>query len=154
MKKAYFLLPVVVALVTPALVIFGLEVFVGGISPVAAVKDISHRQFASGHNLFFLAAFGLIPFAVLIAILRVASTRLPPRRVFALLVGGLVGILALMVSTHIMVWYPMYGPGHMSSTSAIAFLFIPFYCLPTMFAGIAIAWLVSRARWFRSEPKA
>ncbi len=152
MRKAYFLLPIVVALVTPSLVIFCLAVFVGGISPIAAIQDIARRQFASGHNLFFLAAFGSIPFAVLIAILKVASTRLPPRRVSALLVGGLAGIIALMVTTHIMVWYPMYGPGHMSSTSAIAFLFIPFYCLPTMFVGLAIAWLVSRARWFRSEP--
>lgn len=154
MRKAYFLLPIVVALVTPSLVIFCLEVFVGGISPIAAIRDIAHRQFASGHNLFFLAALGSIPFVVLIAILKVASTRLSPRRVSALLVGGLVGILALMVSTHIMVWYPMYGPGRMSSTSVLAFLFIPFYCIPTMFVGLATAWLVSRTSWFRSKTEA
>ncbi|MFQ5511078.1 MAG: hypothetical protein ACE5EO_04450 [Candidatus Krumholzibacteriia bacterium] len=154
MKKAYYLIPIAIALVTPSLIIFCLEVFVGGGSPLAASADIARRQFAPGDNLFFLAALGFIPFAVLLALLKVASTRMPPRRVYALLAGGLAGILALMVTTHVMVWYPMYGPGHMSSTSVIAFLFIPFYCIPTMFVGLAIAWLVSRTSWFQGEPEA
>jgi hypothetical protein len=154
MKKALYLIPIVVAFVTPSLVIFCLAVFVGGIPPLDALGDIAHRQFASGHNLFLVAVIGLIPFAVLIALLRVTSPRLAPRRVYGLLIGGLIGILGLMVFAHVKIWYPMYGPGHMSSTAVIGFFFIPFYCIPTMFIGAVLGWAVSFTSLFGSARKA
>jgi hypothetical protein len=135
--------PLVVGLLAPSAIIFCLEVFVGHIGPFAALIDILQRQFGGGHNLFLLALFGLIPFAVLSAVCLVASRYLSPVRLSCLGGGGLLGILCFMVPTHVAVWYPLYGGGHMSSTAVIAFLFIPFYCLVPLFIGLLTGWAVS-----------
>lgn len=145
-------LPLVIGLVTPSAIIFCLEVFVGRISPVAAILDIGRRQFAEGHNLFLLAVLGLVPFVLLSVSVIIASRRLCASRVGCLTIGGLIGILAFMVPSHIGVWYPLYGGGHMSSTAVIAFLFIPFYCIPTLAIGIIIGWAVSFLPLRRQAP--
>lgn len=145
------LVPTVVAFITPALIIFFLQVVIGGISPLDAIKDIAVRQFAPGHNLFVIALFGFIPFAILIGILFRVSRTLTARRVYCLLVGGILGILALMIYGHVSIWYPLYGGGHMSSTAVIGFIFIPFFCIPTMLAGLALGWGISLFPWFRKE---
>ncbi len=145
--------PLVIGLVVPSLIIFYLEVFVGNIAPLVAAEDIMERQFSEGDNLFLLAAIGLIPFATLSAICAAAASRLTPSRLACLGVGGLVGILSLMVPGHISVWYPLYGPGQMSSTAVIVFLFIPFYCLGTLAIGLLVGWLVSLLPVFRHVPQ-
>ncbi len=132
-----------IGLLIPSLVIFYLETVVGHIAPFPALADIIERQFASGHNLFMLAVFGLIPFVALNSVCKAASGRFAPARVACLRIGGLAGIVGLMIPTHVLVWYPLYGGGHMSSTAVVAFVFIPFYCLPTMAIGILLGWLVS-----------
>jgi hypothetical protein len=132
-----------IGLVTPSLVIFCLAVFVGGINPFVSIADILGRQFSEGDNLFLLAAFGLIPFAVLSAVCFVAARWLSSSRLACVAVGGLLGILALMVPGHVAVWYPLYGPGHASSTAVIAFIFIPFYCIATLCVGLLVGWLIS-----------
>lgn len=138
-----------IGLILPSLIIFCLEIFVGRIAPLTSLADILRRQFAEGHNLFLIAAFGLIPFAALSAICFVASRWLTPRRLACVAIGGLLGILLLMIPAHVSVWYPLYGPGHMSSTAVIAFVFIPFYCLATLGVGLLTGWLISRLPRFR-----
>jgi hypothetical protein len=138
-----------IGLITPSLIIFCLEMFVGHINPIASIADILRRQFAEGHNLFLLAAFGLIPFAVLSIFCFVAARSLDLPRFKCVAIGGLLGILGFMVPSHVAVWYPLYGPGHMSSTAVIAFVFIPFYCIATLFVGLLIGWLVSLLPTFR-----
>jgi hypothetical protein len=54
-------------------------------------------------------------------------------------VGGLVGVLAMVVWGSWMALLPLYTGAHVSSTTAISFLFIPVYAVPTG----AIAALVS-----------
>lgn len=141
--------PLMIGLVTPSLVIFYLEVFVGHNAPLAAAKNIMQRQFSEGNNLFLLAVIGLIPFAALSATCAAAASRFGPHRLACLGLGGLAGILGLMIPSHISVWYPLYGPGHASSTAVIAFLFIPFYCLGAMAIGLLAGWLVSLLPLFR-----
>lgn len=143
--------PLVIGLLVPSLVIFFLAVFIGHISPSAAAVDILRRQFSEGDNLFLLAAVGLIPFAALSATCAVAASGLTPTRLACLGIGGLIGILVLMIPGHISVWYPLYGPGRMSSTAVLAFLFIPFYCLVTLVIGLLGGWLVSLLPIFRHE---
>ena len=138
-----------VGLIAPSLVIFCLEVFVGHINPRASITDILRRQFAEGHNLFLIALFGLIPFAVLSMVCFVAARRLESSRLACVAIGGLLGILSLMVWGHVAVWYPLYGGGHMSSTAVIAFIFIPFYCLGTLLIGLLVGWGVSLLPFFR-----
>lgn len=145
--------PVAIGMIVPSLVVFYLQVFVGHIAPAAAVADILHGQFAEGENAFLGAVFGLIPFAALSAICARAAGAMTPLRLACIGVGGLVGILALMIPGHVSVWYPLYGPGHMSSTAVIAFFFIPFYCLVPMAIGICVGWLVSLLPIFRRAPQ-
>ena len=142
-------IPLVIGLIVPSLIIFYLEVFIGHIAPLVAAEDVMKRQFSEGDNLFLLAAIGLIPFAALSVICAAAASRLTPSRLACLGVGGLTGILSLMVPAHVTIWYPLYGPGHMSSTAVIAFLFIPFYCLGTLAGGLLVGWLVSLLPVFR-----
>ena len=142
-----------IGLVTPSLIIFCLEIFVGHINPVTSIADILRRQFAEGDNLFLLALFGLIPFAALSMACFVAARRLESSRLACVAIGGLLGILGLMIPSHIAVWYPLYGPGHMSSTAVIAFVFIPFYCIATLCVGLLIGWLVSLLATFRHATK-
>ncbi len=137
-----------VGLVTPSLIIFVIEVFVGGIDPATATADIMRRQFAEGHNLFSLAMIGLIPFAVLSIVIVVAARERTPRQLACVVLGGLIGILALMIPAHVSVWYPLYGPGHASSTAVIGFLFIPFYCLASLAIGLLVGRRISQLPYF------
>ncbi len=138
-----------VGLITPSVVIFCLEVFVGHIRPLTSITSILNRQFSEGNNLFLIAAFGLIPFAVLSVACFIAARWLASSRLACVAAGGLLGILGLMIPTHAAVWYPLYGPGHMSSTAVIAFVFIPFYCIGSLLLGLFVGWLVSRLPHFR-----
>jgi hypothetical protein len=150
-KLFWVLAPLTIGLITPSMIIFCLEVFVGHISPYSAIIDILQRQFAEGDNLFLLAIFGLIPFAALSVTCLVASYHLPQLRLFCLGCGGLLGILCLMVPAHISVWYPLYGGGHMASTSVVAFLFIPFFCLASLTIGLLTGWGISLLPFIRHE---
>ncbi len=142
-----------IGLLTPSLIIFCLEIFVGHIHALTSITDILHRQFAEGHNLFLIAAFGLIPFAALSAVCFVVARWLHPPRLACVALGGLLGILLLMIPSHAAVWYPLYGGGRMSSTAVIAFIFIPFYCLATLGVGLIVGWLISRLSRFHPTPK-
>ncbi|HET6407464.1 MAG TPA: hypothetical protein VFG14_06250 [Chthoniobacteraceae bacterium] len=142
---------IAIGLVLPSYIILCLEVFIGRISPLASIAGILERQFAHGHNLFLIAAFGLIPFAVLSVACFVAARWLNASRLACVAVGGLLGILVLMIPAHVSVWYPLYGPGRMSSTAVIAFLFIPFYCIATLCIGLVVGWFVSLLPSFRHQ---
>ena len=142
-----------IGLVTPSLVIFCLEVFVGRIHPFRSIADILDRQFSEGNNLFLLAIYGLIPFAAMSAASFLAALWLPPRRLSCVAVGGLLGILTVMVPGHVSVWYPLYGPGRGSSTAVLAFILIPFYGIATLCIGLFVGWLVSLLPQFRRANK-
>jgi hypothetical protein len=148
----WLIAPLVVGLLAPSIIIFCLEVFVGRINPFSSIADILRRQFAEGENLFLIALFGLIPFALLSVISVVAVRYLSPARLTCVALGGLLGILTLMVPGHIAVWYPLYGGGHISSTAVVAFFFIPFYCLVTLAIGLIVGWGISRLPFFRLAP--
>jgi hypothetical protein len=149
-KLFWSALPLFIGLIIPSAVIFYLEVFVGHVSPATAFLDIGRRQFAEGHNLFLLALIGLIPFGILAVATFVAARWLSARRSSCIIIGGLLGILALMIPAHASVWYPLYGGGHMSSTAIIVFLFIPFYCIATLVVGMSVGLAVSFLPFFRS----
>ncbi len=143
--------PLLLGLIVPSLIIFCLEVFVGHIRPLVSLTGIARRQFSEGDNLFLLALFGLIPFVVLSMICTRLSRSMPRPRLACLCIGGLIGILALMIPGHISVWYSLYVHRHASSTSVIAFFFIPFYCIVTLAIGLFVGWGVSLFPIFRRE---
>jgi hypothetical protein len=141
-----------IGLVTPALVILWLEVFVGGIAPLASIAGILERQISTG-SLLLLEVFGLIPFAALSGACFLFTLRLNPARLACVAVGGLLGILAVMVPFHYGVWYPHYAHEHVSSTDALAFIAIPFLCIPTLGIGLLPGWLVSLLPYFRNTTR-
>jgi hypothetical protein len=138
MYKKLIAIPLIVGLLSPSLVIFVLQVFVGEYTVTESLSKIIRKQFESGHNLFLLALIGLIPFALLSLITIIYNNKDKSNNSLTLLIFGLCGLLSLMIPAHISVWYPLYGPGRMSSTSVIAFLFIPFYCIVTMLIGLLL----------------
>ncbi len=140
---------VAIGLVTPALVILWLEVFVGGIAPLASIAGILERQISSSDSLLLLEISGLIPFAALSGACFLFTLRLNPSRLASVAVAGLLGILAVMVPFHYAVWYPHYAHEHVSSTDVLAFIVIPFLCLPTLGLGLLAGWLGSLFPYFR-----
>ena len=150
LKKKYILIPIIAGILTPSLVILILEIFVGHISIIQSVSNIIERQFASGENLFLLMLFGLFPFIILIWIISPISRKINGKRLNCIFWGGLIGILLPMITGHVAVWYPLYGGGHASSTSVIAFFFIPFYCIVTMGIGLLIGWIISRLPFIKN----
>lgn len=145
--------PLAIGFLASPLALLGVQTLVGGVPLDAAIADILEKQFAHGHNLFTLSLIGLIPFVVLAIRIRTYAANRTRRACFALWLSGLFGILAFMIPVHISVWYPLYGPGRMSSTGVIAFLFIPFYCIATLFIGLLIGHFVTRHQWFRAFPE-
>jgi hypothetical protein len=99
----------VIGLVMPSMVIFALETSLGHKPPAQALAEIARRQFAEGHNLFLLAAIGLLPFFVLDAVILLVQALAHDRlRLPWIGWGGLSGILALMIPMHVLVWLPLY----------------------------------------------
>jgi len=147
-KVACCIVPALVGLVTPPAVRFCVEVFAGGIAPMRSLGDMAHRYLDAGGGMALLVLLDLVPFVILVGVLATSWPVLAPRRVYGLLVGGLIGVLAVMVPAHVGVWYPLYTGGPTSSTAVLAFLFIPWLCVPGMLAGLAVGWAVSLLAWF------
>jgi len=146
MNKKLIFTPIIIGLISPSLVIFYLQVFVADYTITASLSDIMSHQFAAGHNLFLLAFIGLIPFALLSVILFYYEKKNSKIKTSILMFSGLIGILMLMLPAHYSIWYPLYEPNHMSSTAVIAFLFIPIYCVLTMFIGIFIGTKINKIK--------
>jgi hypothetical protein len=137
------ILPLIVGLIVPSLIAIAGETILGRIHVRAAVMDVMSRQFAEGENLFLLSLIGLIPFALLSMFTFLVGRRLPPQRLASVSLGGLTGILVYMIPAHLRIWYPLDAGQHVASTDAIAFLFIPFYCIPMLIAGLLVGWILS-----------
>jgi hypothetical protein len=139
--------PLAIGFVTPSLIILVMEITLGRRPILESVRDVLTRQFAEGHSLFLLAMTGLLPFVILAILLAVFArdTVLSPR-LPALAAGGTIGALALMIPAHVAVWLPIYTDAVMSSTSVLAFLYIPFLVAVTMLIGLGIAGLLTRRR--------
>jgi hypothetical protein len=142
----WLLTPLVVGIVTPALVLFTLQVLEGGRTLATAIPDNPEKFIAFS----LLTAWCLIPFAILSALLLVQPANFPRRRIACLSIFGLLGILVLMVPAHWSVWAPLYTGEHMSSTATIVFVPLPFLCLVTMLPGLAIGWLVAKLPLFKA----
>jgi len=144
--RFWLLMPLVVGFVAPSIIILAVELFVAGMPLHGAIRDVASRQFASGNNLFLLAAVGLIPFLLLTGILILISrSEKGSDWVPWLSITGTLGALALMIPAHVGVWLPLYAGAHMSSTAVVAFFFIPFYCCVTMCIGLLIGVVAKRA---------
>ena len=116
-----------------------IAVRIGGYS-VAGGFQHAFRCFSVFGYLFF-TAFRLVPYAALGIIGWALSETRFKDYIPSVVVGGLVGVLAMIVWGSWMALLPIYTGAHVSSTTGISFIFIPIYAVPTG----AIAALASAA---------
>jgi len=101
-----------------------------------AIAEVYKYFSWSGFGL--LTKFRLVPYIALIIVLIIISRTKKRHLLIPTFVGGLLGILAFMLPNMWLVLSPLYTTEHVSSTSPIAFLFIPIYCVPTMILGVIL----------------
>jgi len=121
-------------LILPALVVnenvvqWALAVHVGGYTVFDGFKDAFEHFMIIGY--LFFTAFRLVPYFCLgVALVVLSKTKLKDY-VFPVLIGGLIGILAIILWGSWMALRPFYTDEHVSSTTALSFIFIPFYAVP------------------------
>ena len=106
-----------------------LAVTIGEHTVVAGFKDAFKYFSVTGY--FFCTIFRLVPYVLLgISTVILLTTKL--RDYFLpVFIGGLIGILAMILWGSWMALRPYYTDEHMSSTTGLAFLFIPILAVPT-----------------------
>jgi len=124
------------ATVNENLVQWALAVQVGEHTVAAGFED-AFEYFTLFGYLFF-TAFRLVPYVGLGIILVILSKTKLKDYVLPVFIGGLIGILAMIIWGSWMALRPLYTDEHVSSTTALAFLFIPIYAVPTGAIGAAL----------------
>lgn len=146
------IVPLVVGLITPALVQLVVKCATGGIAFVPAVEEVLRFHSATAGRAMMLSALHLMPFVVLdiwIVVLNRVRTR---RVIFLLWSCGMLGALGVMVHGYATVWGQMYSGGRIPSTAPIAVVFIPIYCVGSLHVGLLFGGIVSKLRWFGRWP--
>jgi len=122
------------------LVQWALAVRVGGYKLGAGFEDAF--EFFTFTGYLFATAFRAAPYAALGGLVFVLSESRWRDFVAPVFAGGLVGILAMIVWGLWEAQRPYYTDEHVSSTTAIAFLFIPIFALFTGAAGALLLSLI------------
>lgn len=115
---------------------WALAVYVGGYTVAGGFQDAFQYFTISGY--LFFTAFRLIPYLLLAGVLVLLSTTRQKDYVFPVFVGGILGILVMILWGSWEAQRPYYTSEHVSSTTAIAFLFIPFYAIGTCAIGAGL----------------
>lgn len=108
---------------------WALAIKVGGHSVTGGFEDAF--EYFSVFGYLFLTAFRLVPYVGLGIILIILSKTKFRDYIPPVFIGGLVGILAMIIWGSWMAQRPYYTDEHVSSTTAITFLFIPMYAVAT-----------------------
>jgi len=108
---------------------WSLAVKVGGQTITEGFQD-AFKHFTILGYLFF-TAFRMVPYAGLALVLFILSQTKWKDYVGPVLIGGLIGILAMILWGSWVAQRPYFTDEHVSSTTAIAFVFIPMYAVGT-----------------------
>jgi len=115
-------------MITENVIQWALAVIVGGYSLAGGFHD-AFKYFSVFGYLFF-TAFRLVPYVCLWKILIFLSKTNFRDYIPFVFAGGLIGIVVIIIRGLWDVQRPLYTGGHVSSTTAVAFLFIPIYAIP------------------------
>ena len=115
---------------------WALAVKVGGYTITDGFQDAFEYFTVFGY--LFFTAFRLVPYVGLAIILFIISKTKWKDYVLPVFIGGLIGILAMILWGSWMAQSPYYTDEHVSSTTAIAFVFIPMCAVPTGVIGAAL----------------
>ena len=125
------------------LVQWALAVRVGNLGLTEGFTD-AYRFFTLAGYAFF-TAFRLVPYVLLALAVRWAVKK-KRKAAAGIAWGGLLGIALMIASSLWAALMPLYTGEHASSTTAIAFLFIPFFAVVTgamgSLAGVAVVYVV------------
>ena len=131
---------------------WALAVRVGGYTITDGFKDAFEHFTVFGY--LFCTAFRMAPYAGLALILFILSMTKLKDYVPPVLIGGLIGILAMILWGSWVAQRPYYTDEHVSSTTAIAFVFIPIYAVFTGATGVVIfAGLYTPIRYLLKKAK-
>lgn len=151
-QQKYFWYALVLAalLVNETMVQWALAIFVGKLGFVDGFKD-AFKYFSVSGYLFF-TAFRLIPYLVLASVVK-SSLKKRSRTVSSIAWGGLAGIVFALVMGAWYAQHAYYTDVHVSSTTAIAFIFIPLYAIVPGMIGALLGWVfcVLKARYVKLE---
>jgi hypothetical protein len=126
-KKYILALLLLALLVNEQVLQWAVAVKVGGHTLSTGFQD-AFKDFTVDGYLFF-TAFRLLPYVGLGLVLVLISRSRLRDYVLPVFAGGVVGILAMIIWGSWMALRPIYAGGHVASTTAIAFIFIPLYAV-------------------------
>jgi hypothetical protein len=116
---------------------WALAVKIGGYSISGGFRE-AFKYFSIVGYLFF-TAFRIVPYAGLAFLLFMLSKTKSKDYVLPVFIGGLLGILALLLWGFWTAQLPYYTGEHVSSTTAIAFVFIPIYACLSGGVGVLVS---------------
>lgn len=125
---------------------------VGGFSLAEGFRDAF--EYFTIPGFLFMTAFRLIPYICLGVVVETLSRSRFRDFCLPVLIGGMIGILSLMIPGLWSAQRPYYTDEHVSSTTAIAFVFIPIYAVLTGLIGaLILASICGVGRYFLRKGK-
>lgn len=131
MRHLWFLFPIVVtaAVVTPELVRWVMEVMLGGATIAGGFTEVLKYTSLAGYA--FFGVFRAVPYAALAALLVVVALNRTRPYVWPIFIGGYTATTWFIVTGFWGAQRAYYTGEHVSSTTALAFVFVPiFACIP------------------------
>lgn len=155
MNKLFWIaLWVTALLLNENLVQWVLAVQVGKLGLMEGFTD-AYRFFTLAGYAFF-TAFRLVPYLLLAWVVR-SSIKKKRKATVGIAWGGLLGIALMIASSLWAALMPLYTGEHASSTTAIAFLFIPFFAIVTgamgSLAGVAVVHVMGMKDTDKTTPE-
>lgn len=138
LRKYWYLVVLIFAAlaVNEDIVQWVLAVQVGGHTVGNGFEDAF--EFFTIFGYLFFTVFILVPYVGLgIAVVIISKTKLKDY-VLPVFIGGLIGILVSIFQDSWMALRPFYTDEHVSSTTAISFLYIPIYAVPAGVLGAVL----------------
>lgn len=143
------IIPILVGFLADPLIQLAIQIFVGKINIFSALKENAQFHFYLLLSHPFLAFFTLAPYILLSAYLEYFLTKHTLKQSYLVCFCGLIGILSLTIPGYAELWLPAYNGGHFSSTSILAYGFVPLYSIGTLALGIFMSFLLSFIPWFK-----
>lgn len=143
-ERGSWVVPVVVGILTPPLIWIVVAMAVGGRGFGDALLDVLLEHIRG--RAFMHGLFSLLPFVVLASISYYNAGRIPSFTLWAVTLGGIVGILALLIPAYSIAWITLYNDvvGDEKSRGALVFFFTPLFGLATMLGGMLVGWVTAR----------
>ena len=137
------MIPPVVGILQSLLTQWTYAVAVGDLSFLQAWNSLVYVWFSDADKVNMLFWHGIVPYIPLAtAMLFLASTSIPTRKLTCLLVGGLIGIFLIVFPMDRAVWLSYFN--HHGLIKAMIWIALPFIGWGMSVLGFGSGWLVSR----------